>query len=308
MAKIKKEMLQGVWSATPTPFTAKMSIDTVAVRRLVEHHLRLGVKGLFLLGSCGEGPWIPDGKRRKFVQAVAKYAKGKLALAVQVTDNSSERILDNIRAAKDNGADIAIIAPPYFLRNATDETMLNLYKTAIRNSPLPIGLYDLGEFGPVFVSSKVLKAIYPEKNVIMIKDSSSDPARMKIALAARKSCPGLRLFNGNEFNCVEYLKNGYDGLLLGGGIFNGYLAGRIIEAVRENNISLAEKLQARMNRIMYAVFGGKNLSCWLAGEKEIMVQLGIFRTWENYLGYSLTQNCIKAIKRIVERDRDILLP
>ena len=43
MKKISLEKLSGVWSATPTPFTNRMSIDVVAVKRLVEHHVRLGV-------------------------------------------------------------------------------------------------------------------------------------------------------------------------------------------------------------------------------------------------------------------------
>jgi 4-hydroxy-tetrahydrodipicolinate synthase len=306
--KLKKQMLQGVWSATPTPFTDKMNIDIVAVRRLVNHHLRLGVKGLFLAGTCGEGPWMPSGKRRTFVKAVAKYAKGKLVLSVQVTDNSAERILENIREAKEDGADIAIIAPPFFLMNATGDTLLNLYKTAIRNSPLPVGIYDRGKYSSVFVSNKVLKSIYSERKVALIKDSSDDPIRMKIALSVREQRPGLKLFNGNEFKCAEYIRAGYNGLMLGGGIFNGYLAGKIIEAVKTGDFDLAYKLQARMNRMMYSVYGGKKIACWLSGEKKLMVDMGVFRTWKGYLDYPLTENCIKSIKRVLERERDVLLP
>jgi len=297
-----------VWSATPTPFTDKMNIDSVSVRRLVAHHLRLGVEGLFLAGTCGEGPWMTEQQRRKMVQTTTKYAKGKLKLAVQVTDNSAARILDNMRMAKKDGADIAVIAPPFFLLNATPERILDVYVEAIRKSPLPVGIYDRGKFGTVFVPNGVLGKLYSEKNVVMVKDSSSDPKRMKIALAAREKRPRLKLLNGNEFEAATYMKAGYDGLLLGGGIFNGYMAGKIIEAVRAGDIELAEQRQQDMNRFMFAVYGGKKIKCWLSGQKKLLVEMGIFRTWKSYLNFPLTETCDKAIKRVLKKNKDLLFP
>lgn len=298
----------GVWSATPTPFTDKMQIDKASVKRLVEHHIALGVKGLFLAGTCGEGPWMTDRQRSTLVKTTAKYAAGKLTLAVQVTDNSAVRILDNIRAAKADGADIAVIAPPHFLVNTRPEAILNLYREAIRKSPLPVGIYDRGEYSSVLIPESVLKAVYAEKNVIMIKDSSRDPRRRLIALAARRKRPGLRLFSGDEFNCVEYLQAGYDGLLLGGGIFNGHLAGEIVAAVADGKIARANRLQGRMNRIMYDVYGGRKIACWLSGLKHLLVEMGIFRTWKNYPEFPLTQSCRRAIRQVLKKDADVLLP
>ena len=54
--QISKDALSGVWSATPTPLTQKMTVDTQSVKRMVDRHLRLGIKGLFVAGTCGEGP------------------------------------------------------------------------------------------------------------------------------------------------------------------------------------------------------------------------------------------------------------
>ena len=300
--------LRGVWSATPTPFTDDMAMDAASVRRMVEHHLRLGVEGLFLAGTCGEGAWMPDRDRRALVQTVAECARGRLALAVQVTDNSTARILDNIARAQADGADVAVIAQPYFLLNATDDNILRLYTEAIRESPLPVGLYDLGNRPAVPIPEDILGDIYREENLALIKDSSGEPPRREIALAAREKRPELLLLNGNEFRCAEYMAAGYDGLLLGGGIFNGYLAGLIIQAVRDGDIAHAEQLQARMTRIMYDVYGGEDISCWLSGQKKLLVEMGIFETWRSYLNYPLTDACVAAIGRVLEQDADVLFP
>ena len=251
MKQISLEKLSGVWSATPTPFTNRMSIDTAAVKRLVEHHLRLGVRGIFLCGTCGEGPWMPERERRTLVRTAVAAARGRLVVAVQVTDNSANRILDNMRTVAEDGADMAVIAPSFFLLNVTSENVAALYIEAIRGCPLPVGIYDRGLNSTVPVSNEALKKIYTEPKVVLVKDSSGDVERMKHTLRIRESRPELRLLNGNEFNSLNYIKAGYDGLLLGGGIFNGHLAGCLIEAVRAGQFSEAERLQKRMNRLMW---------------------------------------------------------
>ena len=300
--------ISGVWSAAPTPFTASMEIDEASVRRMVQHHVRLGVKGLFLAGTNGEGPWLTNRQRRQLIRSVVRANRQRMPIAVQVTDNSAARVLDNIHEATEEGAMIAVVAQPYFFPDATPAVLLAYYRTIIRRSPLPVGFYDRGRHSPVFVPKSILPAIYAEPNLVVIKDSSSDPVRMKIALAARQKRPALRLFDGDEFHAVPYLKAGYDGLLLGGGVFNGYLARQMIEAVASGEDDKAERLQRRMNRMMWAVYGGKKIECWLAGEKKLLVDMGIFRTWKNYPDYPLTPSCRKAIRRLLRTERQYLLP
>jgi 4-hydroxy-tetrahydrodipicolinate synthase len=306
--KHTKEELSGVWSATPTPFDGRMQIDSIAVRRMVLHHLRLGVKGLFLAGTCGEGYWMTDSQRRDLVRCAARFAKGKMHLAVQVTDNSAARILDNIHAAKQDGAEIAIIAPPLFLLNATSENLLNLYQEAIRKSPLPVGIYDKGSYSSLLIPEAVLKVIYVERNVLLVKDSSANPSRRKIALEARAKRPELVLLNGDEFHCVEYLRAGYDGLLLGGGIFNGYLAGQVVQAVQCGDLNRAKRLQEQMNSMMYAVYGGKEIVCWLTGLKQLLVEMKVFRTRNNYLNYPLSAGCRRGIQQLLKTAHASLFP
>lgn len=297
-----------MWSATPTPFTGTMEIDAVAVERLVNHHIRLGVDGLFVGGSCGEGPWLTDGQRRDMIRRTAECADGRLSVAAQVTDNSAARILDNIETARDAGADIAVIAPPLFAMNATGENLIELYREAIRKSPLPVGMYDRGAHSSVELPVSVLEAIYAEDNVVLVKDSSTDADHMEVALQARRRRPDLKLLNGDEFHCVKYLTAGYDGLLLGGGIFNGMIARMLIEAVEQGDLDAAEALQERMNRLMWDVYGGKSISCWLAGLKHLLVRMNVFRTTLNYPRYTLSASCEAAIEQALERERDVLLP
>ncbi len=308
MKHINEERLSGVWSATPTPFTNRMTVDEVAVKRLVEHHVKMGIKGLFLCGTCGEGPWMPDRDRRDMVRATVKAARGRLVIAVQVTDNSAARILDNMQAAAEEGADMAVIAPPFFMVNATSANVAALYLEAIRGCPLPVGIYDRGLNSAVVVTEEAMKQICADPKVVLIKDSSANVERMNLALSLRQKRPGLKLLDGDEFACATYMKAGYDGLLLGGGIFNGRLAGMIIEAVRGGRLKEADRLQQRMNRLMFEVYGGKKITCWMSGLKHLLVEMGLFRTTRNFLNYPLTDSCKKAIAKVLVREKEVLFP
>jgi 4-hydroxy-tetrahydrodipicolinate synthase len=145
-----------------------------------------------------------------------------------------------------------------------------------------------------------LAELLTEPSVVMVKDSSRTATRRKIYLTARKARPGLILLNGDEFDCVSFLRAGYDGLLLGGGIFNGAIARRIIAAVDAGNLTEAERLQTRMNDLMLRVYGGPKLECWLTGLKELLVQMNIFSTNVNTLDYPLTDICAEQIRAAVD--------
>lgn len=298
----------GVWSAAPTPLTDRGQIDGVALRRMIAHHQRLGVSGLFLAGTNGEGPFLPQREIETLVKETVAAVGGSLPIAVQVTDNSAARNLERIDAIAGWGADIAVVAQPYFIVNGTPARIRDYYLETIRGSRLPIGLYDRGVNAPFPIPERLLSVLYREPKVCMIKDSSRDPRRRALALAARQRRNQLVLMNGDEFDCAAYLAAGYNGLLLGGGAFNAMLAGQIVAAVRANDQALAQRLQERMNNAMWTIYGGRRITCWLAGEKYLLTRLGIFRGWNNLPGYALTAACRRGIDRLIERERDWLMP
>src|ERR1035437_6434790 len=106
-----------IWSAVPTPLTPDFRVDESSIERMVHDALHDGIKGLFLAGTCGEGPWLPNRERDRLVRTAVRAADGKLKIAAQVSDNSVPRILDNAHAVAEAGADYAIIASPATFMN-----------------------------------------------------------------------------------------------------------------------------------------------------------------------------------------------
>lgn len=280
-----------IWSATPTPLAADLTIDPRSVERMVRDAVTSGVEGLFLAGTCGEGPWLPDRERIRLVRAVAAEAKGRLKIAVQATDNSVPRILDNIRQAAEAGADYAIIAAPATFMNATPERIVALFTEAADASPLPVGIYDLGRHRPVMIPEDRLKEVYLRPNVHLVKDSSGSPSRRAAALEAKRAKPALQLFNGDEFRCLDYLEAGYDGFMFGGAIATAAQLHRIAAAFADGRLDEARALDAELKKTLYGIYGGEKIACWLTGLKYYLVRRGLFSSTSSFLGYPLTDAC-----------------
>jgi len=296
------------WSASPTPFTKKMMIDKESIGKMVAHHLRLGIDGIFVAGTCGEGPWITDTMFRELLSETVKTSKGRLTISCQVTENSEIKIKEKMKLAADCGADIAVLAPPYFLFNACESRLMQFYREVVNYSPIPVGIYDRGKNGAVQVPESVITDALSNPKVAVLKDSSDDPARMQNALQCLKLNPEIKLLTGAEFKIIDYLKNGFHGATSGGGIFIGRLADLIIKAHLEGKSADAGKYQNIANTLMYIVYGGKQITCWLTGLKYLLVKLGIFSTYDSILKYPLTEECRNSIDKAVEEYHEYLVP
>jgi 4-hydroxy-tetrahydrodipicolinate synthase len=123
-----------IWSALPTPLTPDFRVDEPSVERVIQAAVRDGINGVFLAGTCGEGPWLPDRERQRLVRCAVRAAGGKLKIAAQVSDNSVPRIIDNAQAAAEAGADYAIIAAPATLLNATPERRWWSFPARVRSA------------------------------------------------------------------------------------------------------------------------------------------------------------------------------
>jgi dihydrodipicolinate synthase/N-acetylneuraminate lyase len=305
---IKTKLNREVWSAAPTPFTEDMQIDFPAIRRLAEHHIGLGVQGLFLGGTAGEGSWLPASMRFELVRETVKAIDGRMPVMVQITDNSALQMLENIKTFQDTGIDAVVISNPGLQFNADHDYTRKIFDAVISQSPMPVGIYYKGCKAPHDITAQDVLELSACENVCSIKDSSASLDDMKILLETKTYDHDIALFNGDEFDCVPYLRAGYDGLLIGGASFNAKLAGAIIKAVAAGDYEAAALYQGRMVQMMYDVYGGTDVACWLAGQKRLMVELGIFSTDKTIINYSVTPECEQAIVAVMQRDKEWLFP
>lgn len=297
-----------VWSASPTPFNDELSLDHASIKRMVDHHDALGVDGIFLAGTCGEGPWLDRAQTIHLVQSAVEANAGRMKLGVQVTENSPSRTLERMEMLEDIPYDFAIVAQPGVFMNATPARIIGYYLEILDNSSKPVCFYDRGSRPDFPLDPQLLSEIYAHPSIRIIKDSSRSEAHREAALRIRAERPDLALLNGDEFCCKEYLDAGYDGFMTGGAILTGIHLRRLAEASRRGNQSEAAEIDARAKRLLHSVYGGETFACWLTGLKHCLVDMGIFSSSASYLKYPLTEDCRSQISAAIKAEYEWLLP
>jgi 4-hydroxy-tetrahydrodipicolinate synthase len=149
--------LAGVYAAAVTPLRPGSPrgnaddslLDLESVPALARFLASRGCHGIVLFGTTGEGPSFSPREREALMRAacaVRDELPGFRLIAGTGTPSLSETI-ELTRLTFDLGYDAALVVPPYYFRNATDEGLFNWFSELIRRA-VPADKYILGYHFP----------------------------------------------------------------------------------------------------------------------------------------------------------------
>lgn len=139
----QKTDFNGVYPILYSFFDDDGMLDRNAMRRQVEGCIQGGAHGIAVMGLATEVGKLNVNERRKVIEWVGEDINGRVPYAVTVGEGSVPGQIEFVRAAKDAGADWAILQPPAilgvpeieyvrFLGDVADKTDLKL---AVQNAP-----------------------------------------------------------------------------------------------------------------------------------------------------------------------------
>jgi dihydrodipicolinate synthase/N-acetylneuraminate lyase len=208
----KIQDLRGVLPALATPLTRDGGVDEPAVDRLVEHVLAGGVHGLLPLGSTGETASVDGAARGKLLSAVVKAAAGRVPVVCGVVQSRLPDARSEVRAAAEQGAIAALVAPPYYYP-IDQATVLAFYRGLAVDSPLPILVYNIPQNTKVVIEPPTLATLAHEGAVVGIKDSSRDFDYFQKVCVAMRDVPQFRIFTGSDTMLLAALAMGGAGTI-----------------------------------------------------------------------------------------------
>lgn len=274
----------------------------------MEQHLRLGVKGLFLAGSCGEGPYMTNSQRVELVRQVKRLSGKRLHIAAQVSDTSALRVRENIARMQEAGADTVVLAPPWISRFSSADFLRRYFFEAIELAEAPVGVYILRTPDIPALDQALWTEIISHPKVGLVKDSSASDEYIRLLMELKSAKrPELKVLTGYEFDVLKAAAAGYNGALLGTGILNAGLLRRALEALTSGDKEAAAAWQKRSNELLWDLFR-RDLTAWLGGLKYALVRLGIFATEFMHLSFPLAEADRVRIDRALERERALIRP
>ena len=177
-------MLQGVYTAMITPFTADESIDEGALRTLVDFQIEQGISGLVPMGTTGESPTVDHEENLEVVRIVVEQAAGRVPVIAGTGSNSTREAVDMTARARDLGATATLQVAPYY-NKPNQEGFYRHFTTVAEKADLPVLVYNIpGRTGKNIENDTMLRMAEHPKIVGVKEASGSMPQVMD--LAARK--------------------------------------------------------------------------------------------------------------------------
>ncbi|NLX48556.1 MAG: 4-hydroxy-tetrahydrodipicolinate synthase [Methanospirillum sp.] len=167
-------MFEGVIPAVITPFLSdsSQSLNLEGLRANIETLVSAGVHGIVPTGSTGESATLSFAEHERVVEAAVEAAGGRVPVLAGTGSNNTAEALRFTRAAKDIGADGALLISPYY--NKPNRAGLVEHYTRIADLDIPTVLYNVpGRTGQNLEPDLVIElAAHP--NIVGIKEASGN--------------------------------------------------------------------------------------------------------------------------------------
>jgi 4-hydroxy-tetrahydrodipicolinate synthase len=177
-----KKLLTGSFVALITPFNKDGSVDFAAFRTLLSFHEEQGTSAVLVMGSTGETSMLSPEEKNQIVVETAKMKTSRMPIFFGATGNNTQSTIANVRFAKDNGADGAILAAPAYIC-APENDIERFFLDVADATELPLGIYN----NPPRVKSDLnwdhLLRIFKHPNYVIHKESTARVGQVAQVLA-----------------------------------------------------------------------------------------------------------------------------
>ncbi len=168
---LTKEDVVGIFPPVCSPFTKDEEVDTAALKREIDFNISLGVTGVCVGGSTGEGHALDAQDLGTLVKAAQEAANGRVPVMAGIITTSTREAVKKAKAARDAGAQCLMVTPPIY-QICSDDGVYDFYSTIHKESGLPTMVYNVLTNAPVTVPlMQRMAANQHETGLIATKES-----------------------------------------------------------------------------------------------------------------------------------------
>lgn len=169
-------MFRGSIPALVTPFRDE-AFDEGAYRDLVEWQINEGSHGLVPCGTTGESATLEADEHYRIIEVCVEQTNGRVPVIAGCGSNDTQVALQNMWAARERGADAALLVLPYYNRPNQAGLIAHFRKLA-ESCDLPIVVYNVPGRTVTDILPETLGELAKLPNVVAIKDASGNLARV----------------------------------------------------------------------------------------------------------------------------------
>ena len=264
----------GIWPVAPTPFHDDGRVDTEGMRRVLDCIIDQGADGICILANFSEQFLISDAERELLTKLCLEHIAERVPVIVTISHFATQIAVSRARLAKDLGADIVMMMPPYhgaLLKGNAEQTYEQFQR--VGEVGIPIMVQDAPLSGVDLPVPLLVKMAQEIEMVKLFKIECPRAANKLRALIAEGGDAIEAPFDGEEaITLLADLDAGCTGSMTSGMIVDQikpvithYLAGRV---------SAATEAYGRVAMVI----NHENRQCGWQACKEAMVEGGVIKS------------------------------
>lgn len=193
-------MFFGSIPALVTPFSGG-SVDEDTFRDLVEWQVSEGSDALVPCGTTGESATLTAAEQRRVIEIAVEAAAGRVPVIAGCGSNNVATAIEHLEAAKDAGADAALIVTGYY-NKPSQAGLVAAYEAMAKATDLPIIVYNIPSRAVIEISVDTMARIAKLPNVVAVKDATGNLGRVT---AERLACgTDFVQLSGNDETALAY--------------------------------------------------------------------------------------------------------
>lgn len=205
------QSLIGTGVALVTPFKEDFSIDTEALKRIVNFSVDGGVEYLVILGTTAENATLSSDEKELVIQTIIEANNGRLPLVLGVGGNNTMKVAEELKT-RDMSSFAAILSVSPYYNKPTQEGIYQHFKVIAEASPVPVIVYNVpGRTSSNMLPKTVLRLANDFKNIVAIKEAAGDIVQ---AMQLLKDKPkDFHVISGDDMTALATVLAGGSGVI-----------------------------------------------------------------------------------------------
>ncbi|NXG78131.1 HOGA1 protein, partial [Baryphthengus martii] len=171
--------LRGIFPPLATPFSPRQEVDYTQLEGNLRRYASIPFRGLVVLGSNGEYPYLTPRERLDVVSCVRRAVHRDRLLLAGSGCESTQATIELTSSMAEVGADVALVVTPCYYRGAMTSTALVQHYTEVADaSPIPVVLYSVPANTGLDLPLEAVFTLAQHPNIVGIKDSGGDITRI----------------------------------------------------------------------------------------------------------------------------------
>ncbi len=203
--------LSGSAVALVTPFRQDGTVDTDALRRLVQFQIEAGTDILIPCGTTGESPTLSGAEQFEIIRTVKEEADGKVMVAAGAGTNSTREAVELAQNAVKAGAAAILSVAPYY-NKPSQEGVYQHYRHIAEAVAVPIIIYNVpGRTGSNVAASTILRLAREFPNIAAVKEATENIGQISELLEERPA--EFSVLTGEDSLILPFMAMGGDGVI-----------------------------------------------------------------------------------------------